>query len=226
MISFNEWLNIMSGGPAAWTEGTVSTYGLRDAIQKSMKFMVGGKWSFGRVPSLRGRSTRGLGRGWGNSFGIRGSLQNEKTQGNDMFLLECVVSYWGDREHDRMGGTEYDSKSGTISYSDSPWNNKDVERRVEIRCRLHYAHREDGVRVPHDQSVLGVRDELHGHNRSDVGLLAPFGGPLNTPKQVADWVKKIVDDFKGFGDNDGGGGGGDDEPEWSPSSGPAKLVGV
>lgn len=210
-----------------WPESTVSTYTMRDAVQKSLQFVVGGKWNFGRVPSLRSRSTRGSNRwmrGWGD-IKIRGSLQNEKTGGDDVFLFECLISYVADSEHGRMGGTMYDSKTGKIQYSDSPWNNRDVERVVEIQCMLNYAHREDGVRVPYDQTLVGIRDRLHGHNRADVGLLAPFGGPLNTPKQVADWVKQIVDNFKGFGD-DGGGGGNDDEPEWSPSAGPASLVGV
>lgn len=49
-----------------------------------------------------------------------------------------------------------------------------------------------------------------------------YGQPMKSPFWVADWVNHIVDGFKGFG----GGGGDEEEPEWSPSAGPAHLVGV
>lgn len=49
-----------------------------------------------------------------------------------------------------------------------------------------------------------------------------YGQPLGSPFWLADWVNGIVAGFEGFG----GDGGDEDEPEWSPSTGPAHLVGV
>jgi hypothetical protein len=48
------------------------------------------------------------------------------------------------------------------------------------------------------------------------------GQPLNSPFWLADWVNHVVSEFEGFGD----GGGDDEEPEWTPSAGPARLVGA
>jgi len=67
-------------------------------------------------------------------------------------------------------------------------------------------------------SKLGERGGEYG----DDSPKSNYGQPLKSPFWLADWVNGIVAGFDGFG----GGGGDDPEPEWSPSAGPAKLVGV
>lgn len=49
-----------------------------------------------------------------------------------------------------------------------------------------------------------------------------YGQPLKSPFWLADWVNSIVSKFEGFDDD----GDDEDEPEWTPSAGPAQLVGV
>jgi hypothetical protein len=66
-------------------------------------------------------------------------------------------------------------------------------------------------------SLLGAR----GREYHDEDPKSNYGQPLRSPFWLADWVNSVVSGFDGFG-----GGGDDEEPEWSPSRGPAKLVGV
>lgn len=68
-------------------------------------------------------------------------------------------------------------------------------------------------------SSLGARSREYAGESPNSN----YGQPLKSPFWLADWVNHIVFGFDGFG---GGGGDDEDEPEWSPSRGPASLVGV
>lgn len=68
-------------------------------------------------------------------------------------------------------------------------------------------------------SGLGAR----GREYAGDGPRSSHGQPLKSPFWLADWVNFIVDGFEGFG---GDGDDDDDDPAWSPTVGPARLVGV
>lgn len=67
-------------------------------------------------------------------------------------------------------------------------------------------------------SGLGAR----GGEYHDESPKSNYGQPLKSPFWLADWVNAIVSGFDGFG----GDGGDDEEPEWSPTAGSSRLVGV
>lgn len=67
-------------------------------------------------------------------------------------------------------------------------------------------------------SILGAR----GREYVSEDVKSNYGQPLKSPFWLADWVNSIVSGFNGFG----GGGDDENEPEWSPTKGPASLVGV
>jgi hypothetical protein len=67
-------------------------------------------------------------------------------------------------------------------------------------------------------SNLGVRSNEHAGDDPKSN----YGQPIKSPFWLADWVNSMVSRFNGFN----GGGGEEGEPEWTPSSDPARLVGV
>jgi hypothetical protein len=180
-----------------WLEAMVSTESIGDSIKRTLEFVVEGDWEFVLRNPTKGKSV------------IDGILRNEKTRhlsrhhgGQDCFNLN-VKAYFE--------GSWYDSKTGVIESLSG-------QSKIKIECDLDYA-------VYSETKFIGVNTLGSRNSYGYVGR-GNSGGPLNTPMELANWVKNIVDGFKGFGNGGGGEDNDDSDPEWSPSSGPAKLVEV
>lgn len=176
-----------------------------DAMRKTLEMVVDGDWKFSGGELRPRLSETEL-----SKVRLTGFLRNEKTPGIDSFVLAAEA------EFDSSG---YDSLTGEL-FSMGVAKGK----KMKISCILAYGRRdvEHGVQVSSMEYDLGSRFEVHGESR----LESPFGRPLGTPMELAKWVNFMVDNFKGFKGDDGDDGDDDNEPEWTPSTGPAQLVGV
>lgn len=187
-----------------WLESVVRTEDIGEAMKRTLEMVVDGDWEFigGDRKVRRSETEHSLVR-------LTAFLRNDKTPGMDNFVLTAEASF---------AFSHYDSKTGGMV-----WSSGEVVEggSMKISCILQYGRKdmEGGTQVSSMEYDLGSR--FDGHNDSRLG--SPFGRPLRTPMELAMWVKNMVENFKGFGD---GGDDHEDEPEWSPTTGPAKLVGV